>query len=342
MFVVISSGHGKYIRGASGKPCGTWGVDEVDEARRIVDEVAEILEDDYGIETHVFHDNTSHDQGTNLNTIVAAHNKHPQEGRLDVSVHWNAYECTSKEMGTEVLFITQEELAREVSAALSSALGLPDRGPKSRPELKFLNSTTGDEGAILIETAFCDSQADCAAYRDRFSETCMAIAASIAGGEAPVEPPDRPDRPERPEPPSDTMFYAKGTCSWFGGPEDDGVASDEGLAFFYDPRECPHLMLPEQPPGTTGMARRLDPGIMYLACRWDYDVTPKEMLRDQVRKALVIAKGKRFLAYPADWGPHEQQTGRAADLSPALMDALGVGTDDIVEVYYPAPEDALA
>jgi hypothetical protein len=30
----------------------------------------------------------------------------------------------------------------------------------------------------------------------------------------------------------DPLFYAKGTCSWFGGPEGDGVDEDEGLAFF--------------------------------------------------------------------------------------------------------------
>ena len=53
--------------------------------------------------------------------------------------------------------------------------------------------------------------------------------------------------------------------------------------------------------------------------------------------AKVTAKktGITRLAHPADWGPHEQETGRAADLSPALMESLGIGTDDIVEVIYP-------
>ena len=86
---------------------------------------------------------------------------------------------------------------------------------------------------------------------------------------------------------------------------------------------------------TTGLARRLDPGVNYVACRWDYDVTPKGMLADPMRKALVRAKGKEFLAWPADWGPH-QDIGRVADLSPALMAALELATDDDVEVIYPA------
>ena len=35
-------------------------------------------------------------------------------------------------------------------------------------------------------------------------------------------------------------------------------------------------------------------------------------------------------------GPHET-TGRVADISPGLMEALDIETDDEVEVIYPAP-----
>jgi hypothetical protein len=61
------------------------------------------------------------------------------------------------------------------------------------------------------------------------------------------------------------------------------------------------------------------------------------MLRDQSIMALVKARGRSFLAYPADWGPHEN-TGRVADISPGLMEDLGIETDDEVEVIYPAPD----
>jgi hypothetical protein len=128
-----------------------------------------------------------------------------------------------------------------------------------------------------------------------------------------------------------------GPCSWFGGPDDTGVSPDEGLAFLYSVDDAPQLFLEEQPEGTTGLARRLDPDVFYVACRWDYDVTPKEMLASGQRALVVAANGKKRLAWPADWGPHED-TGRAADLSPGLMSALGIGTDDDVEVTYPAPK----
>jgi hypothetical protein len=116
------------------------------------------------------------------------------------------------------------------------------------------------------------------------------------------------------------------------------VDPDEGLAFFDEVEDAPNLFLSEQPPGTTGHARRLYPTQFYVACRWDYETTPKDMLADQDIRALVRAKknGRHFLAHPADWGPHED-TDRAADISPGLMAALGIETDDEIEVIYPAP-----
>jgi hypothetical protein len=54
-----------------------------------------------------------------------------------------------------------------------------------------------------------------------------------------------------------------------------------------------------------------------------------------VQAIVRAANGREFHAWPADWGPH-QDTGRVADLSPALMDALDITTDDEVEVLYPA------
>jgi N-acetylmuramoyl-L-alanine amidase len=129
-------------------------------------------------------------------------------------------------------------------------------------------------------------------------------------------------------------FTAKGPCSWFGGPNDDGVDEDEGLAFIYDYDQRPDLFLDEQPPGTTGLARRLNPNKPYVACRWDYALTPKEMLADKRYMAVVRAKGRAMSAWPSDWGPHED-TGRVADLSPSLMEMLGLSTDDEVEVSYP-------
>lgn len=129
-----------------------------------------------------------------------------------------------------------------------------------------------------------------------------------------------------------------GKCSWFGGPQDTGVAPDEGLAFIYDVSDAPDLFLPEQPPGTTGLARRLDPAGSYIACRWDYDQYPKPSLLEHMARVTATKTGKWFLAAPADWGPNEN-TGRIADLSPGLMEALGISTDDEVEVTYPFDQE---
>lgn len=125
-----------------------------------------------------------------------------------------------------------------------------------------------------------------------------------------------------------------GMASWFGGPDDDGVGPNEGLAFIHDVSEAPYLFLDEQPEGTTGLARRLNPDMPYIACRWDYDVTPVEMLLECVALVRAPESGRTLLAIPADWGPHED-TGRIADISPGLMDALGIQTDEIIEVVFP-------
>ena len=182
--IVISSGHGKYVAGAS----GILG-DEVTEARKVVDRVAAELAD-RGVAVKVFHDNTSHDQNTNLETIVAYHNAHIRD--LDVSVHFNAYVETTGPRGTEVLYVTQAELAADVSAAIA-ACGFIDRGAKEDDRgLYFLNHT--EMPAILIEVCFVDSVADADAYHSQFDEICIAIADTLAGTAA--EAPDEPDEPE--------------------------------------------------------------------------------------------------------------------------------------------------
>jgi hypothetical protein len=128
----------------------------------------------------------------------------------------------------------------------------------------------------------------------------------------------------------------RGRVSWFGGPEDMGVSPDEGLAFIYDIYTAPHLFLAVQPEGTSGLARRLNPSVPFIATRWDYNVFPKTMLASMDYLALVRAPltGREFRAWPADWGPGEQ-TGRIADVSSGLLEYLGIQTDDEVEVIFP-------
>lgn len=180
--IVISSGHGKYVRGAAGI------LDEVDEARRVVEQVAKELSA-RGVNVKVFHDDTSRDQNTNLNTIVNYHNK--QDRDLDISVHFNAYEQCSKPMGVEVLYVTQSTVAGQVSAAIAGC-GFINRGAKKRSDLFFLNST--EEPSILIETCFVDSTADADLYQQQFGAICNAIA-NVLGGTQDEETAPQPPLP---------------------------------------------------------------------------------------------------------------------------------------------------
>ena len=145
--IVISSGHGKYVRGASGV------LDEVDEARKVVEQVADELRA-RNVDVTTYHDDVSTSQNENLNRIVDFHNSKQRD--LDVSVHFNAYVETDKPMGTEVLFAYRRSLP-EMSAAIAEAGDLIDRGAKKRTDLFFLNNT--EMPSILIETCFVDSSA---------------------------------------------------------------------------------------------------------------------------------------------------------------------------------------
>lgn len=129
-----------------------------------------------------------------------------------------------------------------------------------------------------------------------------------------------------------------GKMSVFGGPADTGVSPSEGLALIDDIGQAPDgLFLNAQPDGTTGLARRLDPEAMYLACRWDYAVTPKAFLRQA--KVRVSVEGKPPVdAHPVDWGPNVR-TGRVVDLSPGLAKKLGLDTNDECKVEIPLPAD---
>lgn len=172
---------------------------------------------------------------------------------------------------------------------------------------------------------------------------------------APVEVPEKPKLPvpvpvpspvkQPPTPiptppiavPSPVTKDLIGKMSVFGGPDDHGVSASEGLALC-EPNEMdkfPGLFLAEQPPGTTGLARRLDPSSHYIACRWDYHETPKPFLQG-IEVEVEAQTGAPIKARPIDWGPNAN-TGRVADLSPGLAKALGLKTDDYCKIIIPLP-----
>lgn len=187
MKIIISAGHGDKVPGAIGF------IDEHAEACHVIETVADVLRE-IGTEVITYIDKVSDDQNENLNRIVDFHNSHARD--LDVSVHFNAYETTSKPMGSEVLYVssTGEQIAVNVVNAICAASGLINRGPKYRGDLFFLNNT--NEPAVLIETCFVDSQADVAIYRATYPEICSAIAGALAGQEVPDVLPPMPEPPE--------------------------------------------------------------------------------------------------------------------------------------------------
>ncbi len=136
------------------------------------------------------------------------------------------------------------------------------------------------------------------------------------------------------------LWQTAGKCSTFGGPKDTGVSPSEGLALIA-PRHLADpsmwkLFLPEAPPGTTGLARRLDPDALYLACRWPYRALAPSTgaAKALLRRSLCRVSRPHVapvLCRPVDWGP-AAWTGRVADLSPGAAARLKVGTDDEVTV----------
>lgn len=172
MEIVISSGHGLYVRGAKSL------IDEVNEARKVVSQVAKYLKE-CGCNVIEYHDNTTKTQNDNVNGIVKYHNSKSRE--LDVSVHFNAASKTNDPRGVEVLYVSESGrvIAEKVSAAIAQVSGLKNRGAKKRTDLGFLNGT--NKPAILIEVCFVDSKADVDIYSAKFNEICEAIAESISG-----------------------------------------------------------------------------------------------------------------------------------------------------------------
>jgi N-acetylmuramoyl-L-alanine amidase len=121
--VVISSGHSAIVRGASAY------LDEVDEARRIVNLVAEKLRArDVIVET--FHDDTSTSQNQNLETIVRFHNSKSRQ--LDISVHLN---CTRPKIRSWSASTRANPRWLPDERSDGHASRFIDRGPKKRSQI---------------------------------------------------------------------------------------------------------------------------------------------------------------------------------------------------------------
>ena len=131
-----------------------------------------------------------------------------------------------------------------------------------------------------------------------------------------------------------------GRMSTFGGPDDSGMTPTEDLALVEKQIQADDypadFFLSASAAGATGWGRRLNPAKFYIACRWDYSLTPKAFLRTAQVTVQDPTNGRSAQARVVDWGPHER-TGRIADISPGLARFLEINTDDIVNVIVPTP-----
>jgi len=178
--IALSSGHGLIIRGARGI------MDEVDEARRITDRVAEILIKK-GATAAVFHDNESGNVNSNLNAIVNWHRQ--QDAEADVSVHFNAFGNPDAH-GTEVLCHTDgvnTALANRIAAAMATSGefrlrpaqgGATMQGVALRNNLFVINQLRS-RPCVLLEVCFVTSPADVSRYQKNFDAICEAIADAL-------------------------------------------------------------------------------------------------------------------------------------------------------------------
>lgn len=161
--------------------------------------------------------------------------------------------------------------------------------------------------------------------------------ATLAGSPVSTSVPTSTPASATPTPEQKVVFSVSGKMSTFGGPRDTGMSRTEGLGLFATAQAmhahgADDLLLPEAQAGAPGLGRRLDPKRFYLACRWDISDYP--FLRDAVAHVSNPKTGKSEIARPVDWGPNAR-TGRVADLSPGLAEALGLNTDEVcvVTVY---------
>lgn len=97
--------------------------------------------------------------------------------QLNLSFHLNA----GGGSGVEVLYYgdATKKLAAEVSAAISKALGVKDRGVKQRKDLYFLKKTQAH--SILIEVCFIDSLIDMQKLIKKRTAAMRAVAEVLVG-----------------------------------------------------------------------------------------------------------------------------------------------------------------
>lgn len=172
--ITVNAGHNSHVQGANSK----YGK-EHEEARKVT---AAVIKELKSRGEKVV--STTCDDHKTKNSILQCQarqcNNYPKSKRLDVSIHFNAF--NGKALGAEVLYYSAKTLAAKVSSEIAKAGGFTDRGAKERKELYFLRSTNAS--AILIEVCFIDNKSDMDKYKKNFDSIVNAIVDSITNKKA--------------------------------------------------------------------------------------------------------------------------------------------------------------
>ena len=145
----VHGGHNSIVPGAAKY------LNEVTEDRKVKNKIIELLKKE-GHTVYDCTDDVGRTQQQNLSNIVAKCNKHSVT--LDVSIHLNAGGGT----GCEVFYYsgdsTGKSYASKISANISKALGIKNRGAKATTSLYVISNTKST--AVLVECCFVDSTTD--------------------------------------------------------------------------------------------------------------------------------------------------------------------------------------
>lgn len=161
MKILLSAGHGGTDGGSTGADNGK----EKDRTWTLTNKVATYLR------------NAGHNVTVNTEKTSNGSWRFKNRSGYDfaLSIHFNAFNGTAT--GTECLYKGTKKKADELSSAVASAIGVRNRGAKSRPNLYMMNIGFDN----LIEVCFHDNSSDLNKYNAVVDKVAKAIADVVNG-----------------------------------------------------------------------------------------------------------------------------------------------------------------